>query len=238
MSDKLFEPLKVGSLELAHRVVMAPLTRFRADDRHIPLPFVKRYYEQRASVPGTLLITEATFITPQAGGYNNVPGIWSTEQIQAWKEVTDAVHAKGSYIFCQLWALGRVAVPDNLRKEGFKLVSSSPTPVSSEHEIPEELSEEEIQQYIVDYTQAAKNAIEAGFDGVELHGANGYLVDQFLQDTCNARTDRWGGNVENRSRFHLEITKSLVKAIGAERVGVRLSPYSTFQGMLFVYQLV
>jgi len=236
MSDKLFQPLKVGSLELAHRVVMAPLTRFRANDNNVPLPFVKTYYEQRAAVPGTLLITEATYIAAHAGGYRNVPGIFSEEQIQAWKEVTDAVHSKKSYIFCQLWALGRVAMPDVLKKGGFKLVSSSPIPMDSEHDVPDELTEADIRSYIADFAQAAKNAIKAGFDGVEVHGANGYLPDQFLQDTVNARTDRWGGSVDNRSRFHLEITKAVIDAIGAECVGVRLSPYSSFQGICTVLQ--
>ncbi|TID19583.1 NADH:flavin oxidoreductase/NADH oxidase family protein [Venturia nashicola] len=208
---------------------MAPLTRSRADEHNVPtLPIVKEYYEQRASVPGTLIITEATFISPQAGGYDRVPGIWNPEQIKAWKEVADAVHAKGSFIFMQLWALGRVAEPDVLKKKGFKVVSSSPLPIAEGKDPSHALTEGEIQEYIYHYTVAAKNAIEAGFDGVELHGANGYLPDQFLQDVINSRTDQWGGNIENRARFHLEITKALIGAVGKEKVGVRLSPFTQF----------
>jgi NADPH2 dehydrogenase len=230
MADKLFQPLKLGSITLSHRVAMAPLTRFRADGNNVPvLPIVKQYYEQRASIPGTLIITEATFITPQAGGYAHVPGIWNQAQIQAWKEVTDAVHAKKSFIFVQLWALGRVAKPDVLAKTGHKVVSSSAVAVGPDQPPPHALSDAEIQQYISDYVQASKNAIAAGFDGVQIHGANGYLPDQFLQDITNQRTDKWGGSVENRSRFHLEITKAVIAAIGKERVGVRLSPFTQFQ---------
>jgi NADPH2 dehydrogenase len=209
---------------------MAPLTRFRADANNVPtLPIVKEYYEQRASVPGTLIITEATFITPQAGGYAHVPGIWSDDQVRAWKEVTDAVHAKGSFIFLQLWALGRLARPDVLAKTGHKVVSSSAVAVGPDQPAPHALTESEIQDYISDYVYASKNAIAAGFDGVQLHGANGYLPDQFLQDVTNKRTDKWGGNIENRSRFHLEITKAIIAAVGKERVGVRLNPFTVFQ---------
>jgi NADPH2 dehydrogenase len=193
---------------------------------------VAEYYAQRASVPGTLLITEATFISPRAGGAANVPGIYTSSQIAAWKEVTSAVHAKGSYIFLQLWALGRVASPDELKKEGdFQLVSSSPSPVTPDATVPHELTECEIQDYIKDYAQAARNAISAGFDGVEIHGANGYLIDQFNQDVVNTRTDQWGGSVENRARFAVEVTRAVVDAVGADRTGIRFSPFSTFQGM-------
>ncbi|KAI9750731.1 MAG: Chanoclavine-I aldehyde reductase fgaOx3 [Chaenotheca gracillima] len=210
---------------------MAPLTRFRADDEHVPLPMVTEYYAQRASVPGTLLITEATFISPRASGYPNVPGIWNEAQIKRWKEVTDAVHSKGSYIYLQLWALGRTAKPENLEGKGFDLVSSSSVPMSSETPEPRALTEDEIHGYIEDYAQAARNSIAAGFDGVEIHGANGYLVDQFIQDNTNQRTDSWGGSVENRSRFALEVTKAVANAVGPDRTGIRLSPFSTFQGM-------
>lgn len=230
-SSRLFEPLKLGNLTLQHRLVMAPLTRFRADDSHVQLPFTPIYYGQRASVPGTLLISEATFISQRAGGYPNVPGVWNQEQIAAWRKVTDAVHAKGSYIFCQLWALGRTANPDVAKAEGIEIVSSSPNPLNSSSPVPKELSVEEIQTFVADFAQAARNAIEAGFDGVELHGANGYLIDQFIQDVVNVRTDAYGGSVENRSRFALEAVRAAVDAIGAERVGIRLSPFSQFQGM-------
>jgi NADPH2 dehydrogenase len=232
-SSKLFQPLKIGKIELSNRVAMAPLTRFRADDAHVPLPIVKEYYTQRASYPGTLQITEATFISPKAGGYPNVPGIYNDAQIKAWKEVTDSVHKAGGVIYLQLWALGRAANPDVLKAEGQEtgVVSSSDVPMADNAPKPRPLTEEEIQEYIKDYAQAAKNAIEAGFDGVEVHGANGYLIDQFTQDTANKRTDRWGGSVENRARFALEVTKAVVAAVGAERTGIRLSPWSVFQGM-------
>ncbi|KUL85796.1 hypothetical protein ZTR_07359 [Talaromyces verruculosus] len=213
---------------------MAPLTRYRADDDHVPLDFVKDYYEQRASVPGTLLITEGTFITKRAGGNRNVPGIWNDKQIEKWKEITDAVHKKGSYIFCQLWALGRAAKLDVLREENSRLISCGNIPMSPEDPAPEPLTEEEILEWIQDYTAAAKNAINAGFDGVEIHGANGYLAEQFLQDTSNNRTDSWGGSVENRSRFGFEVAKAICSAIGAGKVGYRISPWSPFQGMKMV----
>ncbi|KAI9840908.1 MAG: Chanoclavine-I aldehyde reductase fgaOx3 [Sclerophora amabilis] len=225
-------PLRVGRSQLNHRLVMAPLTRYRADDSHVQLPIATEYYAQRASVPGTLLITEATFISPRASGYANVPGIYDAEQIKQWKEVTDAVHRKGSYIHLQLWALGRAAKPDNLKREGlFDLVSSSATPMNADAAVPRALTEDEIQQFIQDYASAAKNAIQAGFDGVEIHGANGYLIDQFTQDNCNKRTDAWGGSVEKRSRFGLAVAQAVVDAVGADRTGIRLSPYSPFQGM-------
>jgi NADPH2 dehydrogenase len=219
-------------------MALAPLTRFRNDETtHAPIvPLVKEYYAQRASVPGTLLISEGTIITPQAGNYTYVPGVWSEEQIQAWKEITDAVHAKGSYIYAQLWALGRTTDLTALRAqpggEKFDVVSSSAVRMDEEHETPRALTEDEIQQYIKDYAQAAKNAVErAGFDGVELHGANGYLIDQFIQTTVNSRTDQWGGSVENRSRFALEATKAVIEAVGADRTAIRFSPFGTIQGM-------
>jgi NADPH2 dehydrogenase len=232
-NSRLFEPLKVGNMLLKHRVVMAPLTRFRSDDDHVPiLPLVKDYYAQRASVPGTLLITEATFINPQASGYDSVPGLWTQGQLKAWKEVTKAVHEKGSFIYCQLWALGRAATENILEKKGLQVVSSSAVPIDDKRTTPREMSEAEILEFIKAYADAAKNAVEvAGFDGVEIHGANGYLVDQFTQDTCNKRTDRWGGSIENRARFGLEVAKAVTAAVGPSRVGIRLSPFSPFQGM-------
>ncbi|KAJ5131051.1 Aldolase-type TIM barrel [Penicillium bovifimosum] len=230
--SKLFTPLRVGNMDLSNRIALAPLTRFRVDDDHIPLPFVKDYYAQRGSVPGTLLISEATLITARAGGYANVPGIYNPAQISAWKEITDAVHAKGSHIYLQLWALGRVANPAFRASSDHELISSSPTPVSADSATPRALSETEIREWIADYAQAARNAIAAGFDGVELHAANGYLIDQFTQDTCNKRTDAWGGSVENRARFAIDVTRAVVDAIGAERTGIRFSPFSPFQGML------
>lgn len=233
-ATKLFKPLKLGRHELLNRVALAPLTRFRVDDSHVPLqPMVSEYYSQRSSSPGTLLITEATLISPQAGGYGNAPGIWSDAQIESWKKVTEAVHAKGSFVYMQLWALGRVAPLAGLQRdvgEGAKVVSAGDIPAEG-LAAPTPLTEDEIHDYIGYYTQAAKNAIAAGFDGVEIHGANGYLIDQFIQDVSNNRTDAWGGSVEKRARFALEVVKSVTDAIGSDRTGIRLSPYSGFQSM-------
>ncbi|EIN05623.1 NADH:flavin oxidoreductase/NADH oxidase [Punctularia strigosozonata HHB-11173 SS5] len=219
---KLFQPHKLGSLNLAHRVVLAPLTRFRADKDHIRGELAKTYYEQRASVPGTLLITEATFIAAKAGGYDHVPGIWSEAQIAGWKRVVEAVHAKGSYIFLQLWALGRAT----------DVVSASDVPINGSKSIPRPLTVPEIKEYVQLYATAARNAVHgAAFDGVEIHGANGYLIDQFIQDTSNKRTDKYGGSIENRSRFALEVVNAVIEAVGASRTGIRLSPWSPFQDM-------
>ncbi|KAG0695335.1 hypothetical protein DFH29DRAFT_837794, partial [Suillus ampliporus] len=178
MTAALFTPIKVGHMDLSHRIVLCPLTRCRTYANHVPGPHAATYYSQRASVPGTLVITEATFISPAAGGCEFVPGICTQEQIAGWKEVTDAVHEKGSFIFCQLWALGRAASPEVLAKEcGAPLVSASPIPLStSPTPLPHALTEPEIKTYIETYVTAARNAVAAGFDGVEVHGANGYLV--------------------------------------------------------------
>lgn len=229
--SRLFKPLKIGSIELKNRVAMAPLTRFRVSDDHAILPFAAEYYGQRASVPGTLLITEATAITAQHGGYPNVPAIETQEQINAWKKVTAAVHEKGSFIYLQLWALGRVANKEYAQSQGIEVKSSSATQLSEDLAVPKEMTAEDIKGTVGAYAQAARNAVEAGFDGVEIHAANGYLVDQFLQDTCNKRTDNYGGSVENRSRFAIEVTQAVVDAVGADKTGIRLSPFSKFQGM-------
>lgn len=228
----LAKPLKIGQHTLQHRLVMAPLTRFRADDNHVPLPgMVKEYYEQRASVPGTLIITEATVISPQAGGYANVPGIWNKDQIAAWQNITSAVHAKKSFIYMQLWALGRVADPAFQKARGFEVKSASAIPAGDGKHVPKEMTVEDIKSYIADYVQAARNAVEAGFDGIEIHGANGYLLDQFIQDVSNQRTDDYGGSIENRARFAVEVSKAVADAIGADKTAIRLSPFSDFQGM-------
>lgn len=229
-SSKLFKPVQIGSTKLEHRVALAPLTRFRCDENHVPLPMVTEYYTQRAQVPGTLLISEATIIAPQATGYPGIPHIHDQAHIDGWKKVTESVHAKGSKIFMQLWALGRAADAGYLKTQGHDVVSSSDVAFEGGAK-PRALSEDEIKEYIQLYAQAAKNAIEAGFDGVEIHAANGYLIDQFTQNTCNKRTDSWGGSVENRCKFAIEVTKAVVAAIGNEKVGLRLSPYSEFQGM-------
>lgn len=233
--SKLFAPLRVGGKTLNQRISMAPMTRLRANQSHLPLPSVKEYYEQRASVPGTLIVTEATVISPRHGGYPNVPGIYSDSQVAAWKEVTDAVHNKGSYIYLQLWALGRAANPAFLAQAGHPLLSASDIPMKSafsdEIHQPRSMTEREIQDSIADFRNAAKNAISAGFDGVEIHGANGYLVDQFLQDVSNTRTDKWGGNLANRSRLAVEVTRAVAAEIGNQRTAIRLSPWSRYQGM-------
>lgn len=239
-NTKLFTPLKVGETQLDHRVVMAPLTRFRADVDHVPTDPMVQYYAQRAVVPGTLLISEATYISSKAGGYPNIPGLWTDAQLAGWKRVTDAVHKKGSKMYVQLWHLGRAAFPDPVGSGGaladeafdFKndFVSASDVQMYPEGPSPRPLTEEEIWATINDYATAAKNAVEkGGFDGVEIHGAHGYLIDQFTQEGSNKRTDQWGGSIENRARFALEVAKAVIKAVGKERVGIRLSPWAKFQ---------
>ncbi|KAG5724437.1 NADPH dehydrogenase 1 [Termitomyces sp. T112] len=230
----LFQPLKIGTMTLQHRVVLAPLTRYRASKSHVPiLPLMKEYYSQRSSTPGTLLISEATVIAPQAGGNANCPGIWNSEQVSCWKEITDQVHANGCYIFMQLWALGRAALPDILESEGHSYVAPSPIPLSSRPlPPPREMTTDEVKEYVHLYAQAAKNAVEkAGFDGVEIHAANGYLIDQFLQSGSNQRSDEYGGSLEGRSKFGLDVVDAVVKAVGAERTAIRLSPWCPWQDM-------
>ncbi|GAA5923995.1 hypothetical protein JCM3775_005568 [Rhodotorula graminis] len=228
----LFAPIRVGSMELEHRNVLAPLTRFRADDEHVHHDVAAEYYAQRGSFPGTMLITEATFIDPKAGTYDNAPGIYSRAQVDGWRKVVDAVHAKGSKVVMQLWALGRAADPKALKREtGEDVQSASDIPFEGGAK-PRPLTKDEIKEYVGFYARAAKMFIEeAGGDACEIHNANGYLPDQFLQTNSNQRTDEYGGSVENRARFSLEILKAVTDAVGAERVGIRLSPYSTFQGM-------
>jgi NADPH2 dehydrogenase len=175
-----------------------------------------------------------------SGGTTNAPGIWSAEQVAAWRTITDAIHAKGCFIWCQLWHPGRAGseryssptATQNTPELITKTVSSSALPLRPDSQVPEELSEEGIRNAIAEYAAAARNAIAAGFDGVEVHSANGYLPDQFLQDTCNKRTDAWGGSVENRARFPIEVVKAVAAAVGARRTSIRLSPYSDFNGML------
>lgn len=231
-ATKLFEPLKLGTVQLQHRVVMAPLTRRRADKDHIQLPMAKDYYTQRTS-PGGLIIAEAILISPEHGGFSHAPGLYTEAQIARWKEITDAVHAKGGHIYAQLVSVGRAADPSVLKEEGdFPVLSSSETPLDeASGPIPHAMTEEEIKRAVRTFAQAAKNAMQAGFDGIELHGANGYLIDQFTQDTCNRRTDSYGGSIGNRSRFALEVSEACVNAVGAEHVGFRISPFSTFQKM-------
>lgn len=183
-------------------------------------------------MPGTLLISEATLISERAAGRRNVPGIWNDAQIVGWRPIIEAVHAKGCYIYCQLWHQGRAGWLDVHKSLGHELLSSSAVPIDDTRAVPGEMTEDDVWQSIQDYAEAAKNAIAAGFDGVEIHGANGYLVDQFLQNTCNKRQDAWGGSTEKRSKFAIEVTKAVVGAVGSERTAIRLSPFSDFQGML------
>lgn len=233
--SKLFNPLKVGRMNLSHRIAMAPMTRTRADGNHVPFPIVKDHYEQRSCIPGTFLITEATVVSPRHGGYNNVPGIWNKAQIEAWEKVTRAVHDKGAYIYLQIWAMGRTANPQFMKQRGYDLVSASDVPMKSqfsgEMHHPKPLTESGITESIEDFSHAARNAISAGFDGVEIHGANGYLVDQFIQEVTNKRSDSWGGSVPSRSRFATEVVRAVADVVGHDRTAIRLSPWGRYQGM-------
>lgn len=236
MSDQLnlLSPYQLGPYLLPNRVVMAPLTRNRAGDGNVPVPLNAQYYAQRASAG--LIISEATQISPQGVGYPGTPGIHSPEQVEGWKGVTKAVHEQNGRIFAQLWHVGRISHPQ-LQPQGTLPVAPSaiaPQGMANTWEgekpfvTPRALETEEIPKIVEDYKKAAKNALDAGFDGVEIHSANGYLLDQFLQDGTNKRTDRYGGNLENRTRFLLEVTKVVIEIWGGNRVGVRLSPAGTF----------
>lgn len=225
----LFSPIKLGHLELKNRIIMAPLTRARAGVERVPNELMLEYYTQRAGAG--MILTEATAITKKAVGYANTPGIWSKEQIAGWKKITQAVQEKGSKIFMQLWHVGRIShpmfldgelpvAPSAIRPEGHV---SQVRPITN-FETPRALETKEVRAIVQDYKQAAINAKEAGFDGVEIHAANGYLIDQFLQDSTNKRDDIYGGSIENRVRFLLEITDELIEVWGADRVGVHLAP--------------
>ncbi|KAM0427887.1 hypothetical protein ACHAPT_007346 [Fusarium lateritium] len=229
--SRLFKPLNIGDVEVKHRIGMAPLTRLRANYGRVPTPLMKDYYVQRAAVPGTLIIAEGTFVSANCGGFDHAPGIWREDQIAEWKTITDQVHSKGSFIFCQLFAMGRAGDAEIAKKEGFSIKAPSAIPIEPGSVVPEAMTIEEIKQTVQEFVDASRNAIRAGFDGVEIHGANGYLLDQFIQDTSNQRDDQYGGSVENRSRLLIEVIEAVVAAIGPERVGLRLSPWSTFQGM-------
>ncbi|KAL1759413.1 hypothetical protein FB107DRAFT_270984 [Schizophyllum commune] len=228
---KLFQPIKVGNVTLQHRIALAPMTRMRCTADNVPLPIMKEYYAQRAHTPGTLLISEAAQIHPAAVTFPNVPGIHNDVQIAAWKEIIDAVHAKGCSFFMQLWATGRSGFPDVVKSRGYEYVSASALKLSDGAETPRALTKEEIKEYIRWYSEAATNAIKAGADGVEIHAANGHLIDQFLQDVSNIREDEYGGNIENRARFGLEIVDAVVKAVGPERTAIRLSPWGVYHDM-------
>ncbi|UXD87198.1 alkene reductase [Thalassolituus hydrocarboniclasticus] len=231
----LFNAINVGDISLPNRFVMAPLTRCRAVD-HQPNALMAEYYAQRASAG--LLITECTMVTPNTSAFGNDPGIYSAEQVEGWKLTTDAVHKAGGRIFMQIWHAGRAAHP--LLNNGTEAVGPSAIAINDEvhtsegkkpYSVPRALSKTEIAAIVDDFRKAAANAIAAGFDGVEIHGANGYLIDQFLRDGANQRTDEYGGSLENRARFLTEILDAVTAEIGSGRVGLRLSPLNSFNDM-------
>lgn len=232
MSDKLFSPIKVGAIDARNRIVMAPLTRSRALAGDVPNPLAVTYYRQRAGAG--LIVSEGTQIRPDGKGYVSTPGIYSEAQVEGWKKVTAAVHEAGGRIVAQIWHVGRISHPDHTG--GAQPVAPSAVQANAKTflstgayepvAMPRALTVDEIKQIVADYGKAAKNALAAGFDGVEIHGANGYLVDQFLRNGANKRTDEYGGPIENRVRFMTEVVDSVVAAVGAERTGIRLSPVS------------
>lgn len=237
MEDLLFSPYKLGHITLKNRIVMAPMTRSRAVG-NIPNELMAEYYSQRAGAG--LLITEGTSPSPNGLGYSRIPGLFNLEQSNGWRKVTDAVHKKGGKIFVQLMHTGRVSHPLNM-PANTRILAPSAIALKGEvwtdqeqmqpYPVPQEMSHEDIQNAIAEYVKSAKLAVEAGFDGVELHGANGYLIEQFLSPTVNKRNDQYGGLIENRNRFAIEIAKKTVEAIGGDKVGIRVSPYGVASGM-------
>jgi N-ethylmaleimide reductase len=232
----LFQPLKLGSLNLPNRIIMAPLTRCRAGLSHVPNDLMATYYAQRATAG--LIIAEATMIEEGNSAFISEPGIYNREQIAGWKKVTDAVHQKGGRIFLQIWHGGRACHP--AMNNGHETVSASAIAIDAEvhtlegkkpHVQPRALSDSEIPRYVGLFKQAAINAKEAGFDGVEVHGANGYLIDQFLRDGSNKRQGPYGGSIENRSRFLFEVLDAVISVWGVDRVGLRLSPVNSYNSM-------
>jgi 2,4-dienoyl-CoA reductase-like NADH-dependent reductase (Old Yellow Enzyme family) len=230
MSSPLFQPLAVGDLVLPNRVIMAPLTRLRATlPGHVPNALMAQYYAQRASAG--LILTEATPVTRSGVGYEGVPGVWNAEQTHGWKQVTTAVHERGGRIALQLWHVGRISDPHFLGGE----LPVAPSAIAPKghvsilrpqrpYVVPRALERDEIADIVEHFRRGAQNALEAGFDAVEIHGANGYLLDQFLHDSSNKRTDDYGGSIENRARLHLEVTDAVVSVFGAGRVGMHLAP--------------
>ncbi len=227
--NSLLKPIKVGDLELKNRIIMSPLTRSRSGAQRIPNKLMSEYYAQRAGAG--LIISEATSVEPMGVGYADTPGIWSKEQVEGWKLSTNAVHERGGKIFLQLWHVGRISDPIFLNGQT-PLAPSAIKPAGhvslvrpiKEYETPRALETDEVKTIVEAYKQGAKNAKEAGFDGVEIHAANGYLIDQFLQSSTNKRTDQYGGSLENRARFLLEIVDAAIEIWGANRVGVHLAP--------------
>jgi N-ethylmaleimide reductase len=238
MSTDLFRPFQLGPLTLANRTVMAPMTRSRAIG-NLPNALMAEYYGQRAGAG--LIVTEGTAPSPDGLGYARIPGLFDAEQVAGWRLVTDAVHARGGKIFVQLMHTGRVGHPDNL-PAGARIVAPSAVAAKGEmytdgggnqpQPTPEAMSRYDVQAAVAEFAQAARNAIEAGFDGVELHGANGYLIDQFLNPAANQRSDAYGGSWEARNRFAVEVTAAVAEAIGPERTGIRLSPYGVFNDQI------
>ena len=235
--SQLFAKTSLGALELQNRLVMAPLTRSRAIG-NVPNELMLEYYAQRASAG--LIITEGTSPSPNGLGYARIPGIFSAEQVAGWKRITEAVHKQGAKIFVQLMHCGRVAHPLNL-PAGARVLAPSAVAAAGEmytdaegmkpNAMPQAMSEADIKATIEEFAQGAKNAVAAGFDGIELHGANGYLLEQFIRPNSNQRTDRYGGAIENRARFVLELTDAAIQAVGREKVGIRLSPFGVFNDM-------
>jgi N-ethylmaleimide reductase len=230
----LFDPLRVGQIELDNRIIMAPMTRSRASDNGVQPNYTAEYYRQRASAG--LIITEATNVSPMAKGYVRTPGIYTPEQIESWRAVTQAVHSRGGKIFMQIFHTGRIALPDLLPNNAQPVAPSAVRAKGQNYTdagmkdfvTPREITTEEIAQTVKDFATAAKNAIAAGFDGVELHSASGYLVQQFLTTNVNLRTDEYGGSIENRTRFLFEILDAMRDEIGAPRLAVKFSPQIAF----------
>lgn len=237
MTASLFDPYRLGDITLANRIVMAPLTRNRAVEGLVPSPLAPTYYGQRATAG--LIITEATQVSATAQGYQDTPGLFTEAQVDGWRKVTEAVHAKGGRIFVQLWHVGRVShrslqpggaaplAPSAIRAATKTYVNNA----FAEVDEPRALETDEIPGIVDDFRRAAANAIRAGFDGVEIHAANGYLIDQFLRDGANQRTDRYGGSIENRVRFLKEIMEAVTAEIGAARTGIRISPVTPANGL-------
>lgn len=239
----LYKPLTIGNnVQLQHRVVMPPLTRDRNQpDTQVPVDLMLQYYDERSKTPGTLIIVEATFVSQRASGRRHAPGAWSDAQLAAWKQIIDKIHANGSYASLQLWNLGRQAEVGDLTKHKVPFKSASDgVYLSKESELQANelrnpltgLTKDEIKQYVEEYATTAEKAVKvAGFDIVEIHGAHGYLFDQFFQTVTNKRTDEYGGSIENRARFFFEVLDAVISTIGSNRVAARISPWATFAGM-------
>lgn len=237
MAADLFSPIKLGNIAMNNRMVMAPLTRNRAGEGGVPHDLNATYYAQRATAG--LIVTEATPISTMAHGYPALPGIYTDAQVAGWKKVTDAVHAKGGKIVIQLWHVGRISHPNMLPDNALPVAPSAIKPAGQaftpegmiDYVTPRALEASELAAIVQDYVHATKYAMAAGFDGVEIHAANGYLLDQFLRDGSNQRTDNYGGSFENRTRLLMEVTKAVVDVIGADKTGLRLSPVNPFNDM-------